>query len=975
MKISFLKRILSPLAAVALLANGTVSGLLAQNAQLIVAKGQQFIQTSADMPIFDTNGFPHLMLLQLDLEDTNGVSSVTVRAPNGAIIALDRGSDGFGFPYAFAQKTGMDSLDSSFPVGVYHFTIETDGGTLTRRITLGADAYPTTPQALNWTELQAAEAASPIRVRWNQFVGGTAGDEIHLTVYDSNDNEVFFTPEARTPGALTGLSNSVVIPAGTLVAGQTYSVELLFANIVTSLPDPEGRLLAGYFKSLRFQLRTLAPPPPAGRLVFSAPVFSENESQPHAAITVNRVGGTAGAVSVELSTAAGTAGPGADYIETNVVVSLPNGVASATVNVALLDDVLLEGVESVRLQLANPMGGADLGVLREALLLITDSEATNAGSFQLSVPVYRTTERSGKVSLMVMRGGGSSGQVSVDLSTMDGSAVAPGDYAPTNLSLVFSNGVRSRMIALPIANDAFDETNETFQVKLSNPTGGASLGARTMSDVLIMDDDTAGAFSFSTASYSVSETGSVANVTVKRSGGKAAGASVDFAAFADTASSPADFIATNLNLVFASNEVARVIPVPLNPDTAPEMEEQFLLTLRNPGGSAKLGSISNAVVRIIDDESSVSLTNASYTVNESTASLNITVVRSGALNTSVSVVLSVLNGTAVSPADFRGTNVTLSFGANIKSKSVSIPIVNDALDEMDETFQIVLSNPQGGTQLGSITAADVTILDNDTAGTVHFGAAAFSGTEGAGNASIKVIRTGGAASNVTVRFQTSVGGSATAGSDYTAVDQVLTFAAGETMKTVLVPILTDGTDEPVETVNLLLSEVAAPAVLGTNTAVLSIANAPDRDAVPLAGPEFFTVRAVGVTNLVFSRTFNAATFIGLINQGINNTYVIRGDTGGISGLENFIITVTTMTGPGRYPVTRSLGPSSAGYTRAGTTIGSSFAYGTTDPGTTGVVIIDGFDGTRISGRADIIMSDDTDATKWIRATVSFRATL
>jgi hypothetical protein len=246
-----------------LLASGTVSGLLAQDAQLVVAKGQQFIQTSADMPIFDTNGFPHLMLLQLDLEDTNGVSGVTVRVPNGAIIELAGGSDGFGFPYAFAQKTGMDSLDSSFPGGAYQFTIETDGGPLMRRITLGADAYPTTPQVLNWAELQAADPASPVRVRWSPFAGGTAGDEIHFTVFDSNDNEVFYTPEARMPGALTGQSNSVVIPAGTVVAGQTYSAELLFANIVSSLPDPEGRLIAGYFKSLRFQLGTLGPPPPA----------------------------------------------------------------------------------------------------------------------------------------------------------------------------------------------------------------------------------------------------------------------------------------------------------------------------------------------------------------------------------------------------------------------------------------------------------------------------------------------------------------------------------------------------------------------------------------------------------------------------------------------------------------------------------------------------------------------------------------
>jgi hypothetical protein len=41
----------------------------------------------------------------------------------------------------------------------------------------------------------------------------------------------------------------------------------------------------------------------------------------------------------------------------------------------------------------------------------------------------------------------------------------------------------------------------------------------------------------------------------------------------------------------------------------------------------------------------------------------------------------------------------------------------------------------------------------------------------------------------------------------------------------------------------------------------------------------------------------------------------------------------------------------------------------------GTIIIDGFDGTRVSGHGMIIMSDDADATKWIKATFSFRATL
>ncbi|MCP5804567.1 hypothetical protein NL322_28730, partial [Klebsiella pneumoniae] len=71
-------------------------------------------------------------------------------------------------------------------------------------------------------------------------------------------------------------------------------------------------------------------------------------------------------------------------------------------------------------------------------------------------------------------------------------------------------------------------------------------------------------------------------------------------------------------------------------------------------------------------------------------------------------------------------------------------------------------------------------------------------------AAITVTRTGGAASGVSVRFETS-GGSATTNVDYTAVETNLTFNAGESNKTVFVPILPDGVTESNETVNLKLS--------------------------------------------------------------------------------------------------------------------------------------------------------------------------
>ena len=89
-----------------------------------------------------------------------------------------------------------------------------------------------------------------------------------------------------------------------------------------------------------------------------------------------------------------------------------------------------------------------------------------------------------------------------------------------------------------------------------------------------------------------------------------------------------------------------------------------------------------------------------------------------------------------------------------------------------------------------------------------------------------VTRTGGSSGAVGVTFSTS-NGSATAGSDYTAVNQTVSFADGDTAsKTVNIPIINDATIEPNETVNLALSNpTPGGATLGNpSTATLTILN-------------------------------------------------------------------------------------------------------------------------------------------------------
>ena len=106
-------------------------------------------------------------------------------------------------------------------------------------------------------------------------------------------------------------------------------------------------------------------------------------------------------------------------------------------------------------------------------------------------------------------------------------------------------------------------------------------------------------------------------------------------------------------------------------------------------------------------------------------------------------------------------------------------------------------------------------------GHFQFGAATYSANESSQIATIPVIRTGGSQGVVTVTFATR-DGTATAGTDYTATTQTLTFADGETTKTVTIPILNDQLVGGNKTVLLTLSD---PTLVEGDQAMRLVLNA------------------------------------------------------------------------------------------------------------------------------------------------------
>jgi hypothetical protein len=126
--------------------------------------------------------------------------------------------------------------------------------------------------------------------------------------------------------------------------------------------------------------------------------------------------------------------------------------------------------------------------------------------------------------ITVKRSGGLDAGMTVAYSTANGTVIAAKDYTAASGTLTFAQGVVAVTFPVLTTNDKLDESNETVNLALSNPGGGAVLGTRRTAVLTIVDNDAGGTLNFSVAAYERSEAGGIAVINVVRGGG-AAGAS------------------------------------------------------------------------------------------------------------------------------------------------------------------------------------------------------------------------------------------------------------------------------------------------------------------------------------------------------------------------------------------------------------------------------------------------------------------
>ena len=685
---------------------------------------------------------------------------------------------------------------------------------------------------------------------------------------------------AVTGGTATGGGVDYTLASGTLnfaigVGSQDVSVTVVDdaldetdETVIVTLSNPTGDSLGANTQ----HTYTINDDDPTPTVEFDLTSSNASEATTPADLAVSLSAASGQTVTVDYAVTGGTAtGGGVDYTLAAGTLTFLPGETTHNVSAAIVDDAIDEADETIIVTLSNPTN-ATLGANTVHTYTINDDDP--APTVEFDSPSSSGLEFVTAVSLPVSLSVASGQTVTVDYAVTGGTATGGGvDYTLTAGTLTFLPGATTENIPVTITDDALSESSETIIVTLSNPAN-ASLGATTDHTYTIFDDESANFVEFALPSSNGPESTAGVSLTVNLSPSSTNTVTVDYAVTGGTATGGGvDYTLTPGTLTFLPGETTHTIPATVVDDALSEADETIIVTLSNPT-NAFIGTNGSHTYTINDDDAAPSLQFdlVSSSGLESSTPADLAVSLSGASGQTVTVDYAVTGGTATGGGvDYTLVPGTLTFLPGETTKNVSITIVDDLLDEADESIIVTLSNPTNVT-LGARTQHTYVIIDDDPPGafTVQFDSSASSGSEALTPANLAVSLSGTSGVTVTVDYA-AVGGTATDPDDYSLAPGTLTFLPGETTKNIPVTINDDAVDEADETVIVALSN-PTNAVLGANSQhTYTII---DNDPPPTV--EFFAPSSGGfefVTPALLSVSLSASS-----SQTVSVDYAVTGGT-------------------------------------------------------------------------------------------------
>ena len=547
-----------------------------------------------------------------------------------------------------------------------------------------------------FTVTQSALSADTVRVDF----ATTNGTALAGVDYVANSGTLTFPPGTVTQ-TVTVLVNGDLLDEG---VSETFTFNLSNPTNAT-IVDPS-------------ETGTITDDDTAAFAVNDIVVLEGNGGTTSAVFTVTKSLQSSQAVSVGFATADGTATvAGNDYVAASGALTfLPNAPLTQSVTVLVNGDLLDEGDSEVfTLGLNNVAGATIADGTANGTITDDDDQPT------LSITGVTVTEgNSGTVdaTFTVTQSAVSGLPVSVNFSTVDGSAtVAGSDYAAQSGTLTFpAGGSLTQPITVTVNGDLLDEgTFEDFSIQL---TGAVNASIATASATGTINDDETATLSIDDVVIGEGNAGTTNAVfTVTKSLESSQAVTVAFATADGTATGDFDYVTTSGTLTFpVGGSLTQEITVTVNGDVLDEGDaEDYTVVLSSPVNVSISKGTANGTITDDDDQPTLSIAHA--TVAEGAGTATFTVSLSAISGLDVSADYATADLTATAGSDYTAVPTTqLQIPAGSLSTTVTVPILQDALDEIDEVFRVDLSSAINATIADG--TANGTITDDDTAGII-----------------------------------------------------------------------------------------------------------------------------------------------------------------------------------------------------------------------------------------------------------------
>lgn len=428
-------------------------------------------------------------------------------------------------------------------------------------------------------------------------------------------------------------------------------------------------------------------------------------------------------------------------------------------------------------------------------------------------------EESGTINVAVTLSHASSAPITIPFTITGGTATKDTDYTGSNGTLTFAPGDLQQAIQLVITSDGAEEPNETIDLALGSPSGGAIL-AQSSHTVTISSDILPRVNFTLTTSTALENTGAQQlNVLLDRP--PAVGVSLNYTV-SGTASRPSDHGLANGTITFAIGSTSQAITLPVIEDTMDEFDETVIVTLHTPN-NVVLGTMSSRTHTILDNdlEPGVQFLTANAADNETDQTYTVTVRLTQISGKPITVPFTA-SGTA-SAADYTLSATSVQIPAGQQQRDVTITVIDDITDEDNETVVLTIGTPTNAIATGQTTYTRA-INDEDAPAVVQFDPAEANGAGSEGSATIRydyrVVLTPASGKQVTANIDFSTS-DASNPSDYTVRngDVPVVFNPGEIEKIVRINITNDQVNEGGndEDVIMVLSSAPTNATRGAVT--------------------------------------------------------------------------------------------------------------------------------------------------------------